>query len=337
MAVPLRDRVIAPEVAPMPDGGLRWRPATVADVDAVLALYRAADPVDHPHYRSTRDEIEHELTASWVDLERDSLLGFDGDELVAAAVAPLSPTRAPAARVFLSGVVHPDARDRGIGQQLLAWQRARGLQHLAALDDAVPGWLWTMVEDTATATQRLFRAAGFPVGRYFQELRLRFDGEPPDAPLPPGLRFGDWSADRLEDLRRTKNAVFADHWGSQPNTQEQWANTVSAAVVRRDLSVVAETPTGEIAGFVLTEVDEGDWEGTGFSFTYLPLVGTVRAWRGRGVARAMLAEVLRRARADGLEGAVLGVDSENPTGATRLYAALGFQPVTGSVAFVQEV
>src|SRR3954463_4276635 len=62
MAVPLRDRVLAPETAPLPDGGLLWRGATPADVDAVLALYRAADPVDHPHYRSTREEIEHELT-----------------------------------------------------------------------------------------------------------------------------------------------------------------------------------------------------------------------------------------------------------------------------------
>jgi hypothetical protein len=47
--------------------------------------------------------------------------------------------------------------------------------------------------------------------------------------------------------------------------------------------------------------------------------------------------VHRRARAAGLEGSVLGVDSENPSGATRLYAALGYRPATGARAFVQEV
>src|SRR5947209_3653652 len=118
----------------MPDGGLAWRPTTAADADGILALYRTADLVDHPHYRTTRDEVEQELTSSWVDLERDTLLGFDGDELVAAAQATLAPNRAPTARVLLTGVVRPDHRGRGIGQQLLAWQRARALQHLAAVD-----------------------------------------------------------------------------------------------------------------------------------------------------------------------------------------------------------
>src|SRR5947209_7164135 len=53
MPTPLRDRVKAPDVAPLPGAGLAWRPARTDDVDAVLALYRAADAVDHPHYRST--------------------------------------------------------------------------------------------------------------------------------------------------------------------------------------------------------------------------------------------------------------------------------------------
>jgi ribosomal protein S18 acetylase RimI-like enzyme len=55
-------------------------------------------------------------------------------------------------------------------------------------------------------------------------------------------------------------------------------------------------------------------------------VGTRRAWRGRGVATALLQEVLHAAAGaeDGLERAILGVDAENPTGALRVYRALGF-------------
>ena len=56
-------------------------------------------------------------------------------------------------------------------------------------------------------------------------------------------------------------------------------------------------------------------------------VGTRRAWRGKGVARWLLAEALRRvANADdAFERSILGVDEENPTGALRLYRALGFE------------
>ncbi|MFF2961743.1 GNAT family N-acetyltransferase [Streptomyces sp. NPDC057963] len=42
-------------------------------------------------------------------------------------------------RVSLDGCVHPDRRGEGFGTALLAWQEARGLQHLATSDETLPG------------------------------------------------------------------------------------------------------------------------------------------------------------------------------------------------------
>jgi mycothiol synthase len=62
-------------------------------------------------------------------------------------------------------------------------------------------------------------------------------------------------------------------------------------------------------------------------------VGTRRGWRGKGVASWLLTDALRRIAAadDGFERAILGVDSENPTGALRVYRRLGFDEDVRSV------
>ena len=61
---------------------------------------------------------------------------------------------------------------------------------------------------------------------------------------------------------------------------------------------------------------------------HIPLVGTARAHRGRGVARALLASVLAASAEAGLTEAELDVDAASPTGATRVYAAVGFEEVS---------
>jgi GNAT superfamily N-acetyltransferase len=84
--------------------------------------------------------------------------------------------------------------------------------------------------------------------------------------------------------------------------------------------------SGDVAALVLCVAYPQDWHREPVEAWVSP-VGTRRAWRGKGVGRWLLAEALRRVAAadDGFERAMLGVDEENPTGALRLYRALGFQ------------
>jgi mycothiol synthase len=54
-------------------------------------------------------------------------------------------------------------------------------------------------------------------------------------------------------------------------------------------------------------------------------VSVRRAWRGRGVASALIVASLHALRERGMAIASLGVDGENLTGALRLYEQLGFR------------
>lgn len=55
-------------------------------------------------------------------------------------------------------------------------------------------------------------------------------------------------------------------------------------------------------------------------------LGVLRNHRGRGIARALLVESMRRFAADRMDAAALGVDVENPSGALGLYESLGYRP-----------
>jgi ribosomal protein S18 acetylase RimI-like enzyme len=59
---------------------------------------------------------------------------------------------------------------------------------------------------------------------------------------------------------------------------------------------------------------------------YVAGVAVRRAWRRRGLARALLAGSLVASREAGFTSASLGVDTDSPTGATALYESLGFRP-----------
>jgi ribosomal protein S18 acetylase RimI-like enzyme len=56
-------------------------------------------------------------------------------------------------------------------------------------------------------------------------------------------------------------------------------------------------------------------------------LGVRRPWRGRGVGRALLVNSMMALRERGMTEAVLGVDTENPTGALKLYESVGFRAI----------
>ena len=85
-----------------------------------------------------------------------------------------------------------------------------------------------------------------------------------------------------------------------------------------------------IAAYALGYEWEADTAVTGIKELYIGYLGTRQSHRGRGLARAALAKVLTEAADSGYQRAGLGVDADNPTGATRLYERAGMHVVRRS-------
>ncbi|WBU37703.1 GNAT family N-acetyltransferase [Homoserinibacter sp. YIM 151385] len=335
---PLSDRVPALGVPGIPAGpdGVHWRPAALDDVDALHDAIADVGRAEHPHFTIPREEVEEDLRADFADLDRDSLVAHDGTgRVLGYGLALRYPGQETIQKSILLGGVRPDDRGRGIGRRILDWQLARGAEQLRALDDRVPGWFQTWAYDVEGPQVRLLEHGGFRIARWFQDLH-RDLAEPIAARELAGYQIVPLSSELHEATRLARNDAFRDHWSSQPSAPEVWASAMRREVQRPDLSRVALAPDGSVAGFVLVEHNPEDTPAQGFSGAYIGLVGTVREHRRRGVAPALLAEVLRASRDAGLERAVLDVDSESPTGATGLYAALGFTEAQRSASLTIE-
>lgn len=341
-SIPLSARVRAPERVELPAAGenVTWRAATRDDIPLVLALKRAAGAVDHPRSIDTLDELESGFEAPTFDAARDAVIALDpSGRAVAYGAAAVGDTHETIVWVDLDGAVHPDRRREGIGTALLAWQEARGLQHLAASDAALPGWLASGAEEHAAAPIALLRGHGYEAARWWLELDRDLSLPIAERVVDPAVRVVPYSAEWAEPARRAFNDSFRDHWGSQPVSAAEWEAGDRLAAFRPDLSVLAIAPDAvgddHVVAFVTSSVNTEEWEPQGYSFGYLSAVGVRREWRGRDLARALITQLLHAYRAAGFERAVLAVDADSPTGALGLYESLGFRLVSRSVSLVK--
>jgi ribosomal protein S18 acetylase RimI-like enzyme len=358
----LPDRAAAPGVPEIPSAGaLAWRPQTPDDAAALLELENAVYAADGAPYRWSIEEIVEGLAEPWRDLPHNSLIGLDEDQVPRAwAQVYTPPGDQTVIRVIVEGGVHPDRRGEGIGRELLAWSVARGRELLAGADQALPAVIRSHVEDSAPlATHHLFERAGFTAQRFFADLRRDLAEPLPEVGLDGSLRLLAWSDTMDEPARLAHNDAFRDHWGSQPQSPEQWAGDRSMFVPGWSFVVVDEQPDVEalvsfpdtdpataaalragdplVVGYALASRYAADFEVRGYPFGYTDVLGVRRGYRGRRVAVALLAAQMRAFAADGMRYAVLDVDTANPTGAFGLYSGLGYVKEHSSRAYVMDI
>jgi mycothiol synthase len=290
---------------------------TAADAAHLAAVRNAAEEVDRlGEFHSTEDCAE-ELADPERDLERDTLIVFDGDLPVATQVLYVLGERLHAA-----AEVRPSHRGRGLGSALLAVAVQEGARRGLRTEVQVP-------EHRADAVA-LAEGAGMVPLRWWSEMRRDLADPVAPAPLPGGVELhplgpGYDAARWDEPLRAAHNAAFADHFGSAPVSAQSWAhNRTGSRHFRADCSAAAVAADGGVAGYLLAYEYESDTLATGVRDLYVATVGTVRAWRGRGVAGALLAHALRAAAGLGFARSSLSVDTQNPTGALGVYDRAGY-------------
>ncbi|WP_369373862.1 GNAT family N-acetyltransferase [Promicromonospora sp. Populi] len=361
---PIAERAAAPAALPGPTaGGLTWRAWTRDDVTALATLMRTVQEADGRDWFTPADEVAELFDAPAFDVAADTLAGLDADgALRAYAHVERFPTDGVnILRTSLSGGVHPSHRGQGIGTELLAWATGRARQALAASGtdpvlDRLPARISAHIDDTDPAERReLLRSGGLEPVRYYANLLRDLSLPVPAIGLEAPLRLVPWSAALDDATRLARNDAFRDHWGSQPRTPESWrayrssfAPEWSFVVVDEsvryagseqeqpgDGTVAAGTPY--VVGLHMAGRYEHDWETQGYTAGYTDLLGVRRDYRGRRIAAALLTHAMRVFADAGMQQAELDVDTDNPTGATGLYARLGYTKSDGSTMYSIEL
>jgi mycothiol synthase len=193
--------------------------------------------------------------------------------------------------------------------------------------------------------QALYHKMGYRPVRYFFDMErpLREGGAPlelPQAAYPEGITVQSMA--QRPDLRGVWQAcdeAFRDHWSATETTYEEWLHwTENNPNHQPELWLVAwDTGKDEPAGVCLNEVDPKQNERVGRQEGWVQVLAVRRPYRRQGLGRALLVAGLDALQREGMDWAMLGVDSENLTGALRLYEGVGFRTTKRYVDYRKRV
>jgi ribosomal protein S18 acetylase RimI-like enzyme len=319
-------RAIELEAAPdIP--GLRVRHfAGSADYPGMHAVNQAAELADGTEYMTSleqfRNAYEHLLNC---DPYRDvTIVEVDG-RMVAYSRVFWSELNEGGRAYTCFGFVEPGWRRRGIATALLPRNEAL-LRTIAAEHHVAPKWLESESAETNVGNVALLERAGYTAVRWDYDMVRPTLDEIPDVPLPEGMEVRPVTRDQYRSIWDAMSEAFRDHWGQHDESEEAWKRFRDEPA-NADPSLWRVAWDGDqVAGLVLTTIPTEANEHFGRRRGYVESVAVRRPWRRRGLARALLADGLRAMRDAGLTSANLGVDTENPMGALRLYESLAFAP-----------
>ncbi|MER7863963.1 GNAT family N-acetyltransferase [Amycolatopsis japonica] len=313
---------------------LTWRPLRPEDAQASADLLNAMETVDGIGENYTAEDTLQELVDPYADLERASLAAFDGDVMAGYMKIRFKPSAEEIHRVFLDGGVHPAYRRRGIGGALVdAGVAAAKVVHALHHPDA------KLVVDVnrperIAGLAELVRSRGFAPVRYFQ--RMEHSLSVLDAAeLPDWFTVEPWSERNDEDVRAVRNAAYRDYWGAVPMPADLWRNKIVNQTFQPEASFLLREE-GVAVGMLVTMWWEADTEATGVRDAHFMAIGTLREYRRRGVASALMGHALRAAAEQGYDRASLNVDSADPAGAFGVFEKAGFVPTMRYVRWALE-
>jgi ribosomal protein S18 acetylase RimI-like enzyme len=298
---------------------LRWNHLDAAAVPAWMELTNLLAEADGTEEFYDAADLAEELEESGFTPATDSWAVWNGDRMVAYGQLRVGHTRDAEGRVraTLGGGVAPDHRGRGVGRELADRMERRAVELAEERHPGVPSYWRVDGGLEGSSARALWSRRGYEVVRFFNLLTHPLPGEPVALPEVPARLVSPAEGDE-DAVRLAHNRAFADHWGTAPQAAGPWHDHWTARANRMDLSTLALAPDGGVLAYVLG----GQWVDREL---YVNLVGTVPDARGRGLAAACLARTLRLAAAtEAFDRVDLHVDSESPTGATRLYERLGF-------------
>jgi mycothiol synthase len=310
-----------------------WRDPS--DFDRMIAVFHAAQPVDGTGWEITTESLEADLRSFGMRADASILIAEARGETVGFGRVTDFGWSPDAGRLLIhGGQVVPSWRRRGIGRALLAGLQTE-LRRIRASRPDAPGssaGYESLVFGTNHSTIALLTRDGYRPRSHMIEMSRPLDDVPTIA-LPDGITTRPVEPEDVQLIANALNEAMRDHRGWPVMTEEQVRAMVDGPVRGQTEMWQVAWAGDRVVGGVLGYIDTTENAMLQRRRGYTEGIFTVRDWRGRGVASAMIAQNLRVLRERGMAEAALSVDTENPTGALGLYERHGFRESARMIIF----
>lgn len=299
-----------------------------SDLPKMVKALESSYDTDHVEQVTTLEEMKNSYThLSNCDPYQDLIIAeVDGEVIGYSRGAWAMDENNGEYIYYFGGFLAPQWRRKGIGTVMLGWIENR-LREVASSHPNDHGkFFHVFLSETETARAALLTKAGYLPVRYFHEMVRPSLENIPDFELPAGLELRPVLPEHYRLIWEASEEAFLDHWGFSKATVEdyQWWLSDKTYFQPHLWQVAWDIETGQIAGQVRTFINHAENEKFNRKRGYTEAISVRRPWRKRGLARAMIAQSLHVQREQGMTESSLGVDSENISGATRIYEDCGF-------------
>lgn len=239
-------------------------------------------------------------------------------------------------RIYASlGFLVPAWRRKGIGSTMLRWIENRLRTVANSHTTPETGMLQNFADSENIGLATMLEQNGYKPIRYFvQMVRPDFENIP-DFPMPNGLEVRPVSPEHYRAIWEADKEAFRDHWGYAEPTEEDYKSWLeNKTIFQPDLWQIAwNKETNEVAGQVRTFINMAENDKYNRKRGYTEFISVRRPWRKQGLARALIVRSLRLQKERGMAESALGADSENISGATRVYEDCGFRVTKRSAIY----
>ena len=280
-------------------------------------------------FMKTGDDIE---SAYKEDPKRDpgrELIFIEsGDKVIAYGEASFMEKSPQDILCYHYAHVLPEHRSGGLRQAMKQFNERHLRRTFAEEHSGKKGMLYSWALSEPNNWQNLLMADGYtPSWHLFEMVRPNLD-DIPDLDLPRELTVRPITED---DYRRIWEATKETFIGQPWSFDEMWDEAhyrqwLKSTEFMPDLWQIA-WDGDEVAGSVQSYIDEDENRSFQRRRGHTERIFVAPAWRGKGVARALIARSLKDLRERGMTEAVLDTEEANVHEAYRLYQSMGYQIV----------
>jgi len=283
------------------------RPATMNDINAVYELIAKQRTIDFGSPLISLDDLQKRWENA--DLEMDTLTAFIEGEL--AGYAELRDGDAPF--IFLAS-----RNDLDLGYQLLSLLEQKAA---ARADETIE--LITQISERNQPLIQLFASSGYRSNLSFIIMELKLETPPKNPEWTKGVTVRAFVTGQDEEATyRTDEEAGEDKGYHTPLTYEGWIKRMGMDRETFDPSIwFLAFEENDIVGVALNAYDRAS------DTVWVDHLGVRRAWRKRGIGKALLLHSFDEFYRRGIKTVKLSVDSKSLTNAPRLYENVGMKTV----------
>lgn len=212
---------------------------------------------------------------------------------------------------------------RGIASLMLRYAEEKCRETAATMPAETDKRFRVWKKKKAIETVQFFQEKGYQIERYFFSMQRPIDLPLGEHPLPAGLEIRPINPSQYRTIWEADQEAFRDHWGYTEPTEEMYEAWQKNRLFHRNFGRSLGKAI-RYTGMVHNFYDPVENETYNRKRGYTEEISVRRPWRGKGVAKALIAESIRMFREMGMDHTSLNVDSQNYSGALKLYLSMGY-------------